>query len=242
MWLGGFRIDIILSPGILGWLPVWFIIFLIIYHQNWKQTSWKSRRNLAIAVVLVPMTFLLPLHVWGTYSLIGLENGGIFVSGVDPWVVSFQLPPNTTYKSETLSNRYALETAYVGVTTFDDFEFYILDENIPDIQYEDLAQGGLPYSHIPYFTLAPYMIFPMRLPYYYSFLFVVANWTLNIRNPSLNTSINLTLLIHGSSRVNGGWAWRYFQFQGPTWAMLSLSVAYVSTTLVAYYYHDKSVP
>lgn len=224
-----------MPPGMLHWLPLWGILFGIIYFYKKEQATWRRRRNIAIGAVLVPMNILLPLHIRGTYNLVGLENGGIYVTGMNPWVVSFQLPPNATYKSDTLSNRYALETAYVGITTFDDFVFYILDENIPDIQYEP-SQGSLSPWYIPYLTLAPYMIFPIRLSYYYSSLFLVANWTFNIHNPSLNMTADLTLVIHGTVKphITWEWAWRYFPLQNPTWALLSLCVAYVASTLLAY--------
>ncbi len=175
---------------------------------------------MALAVLLISTAILVPFQFWGTYNLAGIENDGLFVGGFDQWATSISLPPETTHKSETLSNLYALERAQVRIWTDGEVTFHVLDENTPDVRYEEHNSS------------APSDSFRFRLPYYYSDLYVVANWTMNVHNPSPNTTVNFTIGIEGWE--DAGWiAWlscEYTMYEESTRGLLSLWMIAVITT------------
>ncbi|MHA2360199.1 MAG: hypothetical protein ACXAB5_07985, partial [Candidatus Thorarchaeota archaeon] len=72
---------------------IWFAVFLVIYRYSWKTASWKRRRNIAVAVLMISTALLVPFHFWGTYNLNGIENDGLFVYGFGYWEDSMLLPP-----------------------------------------------------------------------------------------------------------------------------------------------------
>ena len=227
--------DILLPPGLFHYMPLWLIFFFVIYFHNWQHASWKKRRNIAIAVVLIPMTFLIPLHIWGTYNLIGIENNGVFAGPFTTLETSSNISPNTTYTSEILSNLYTMELVKVSISTSDSVVFYILDENKPDVRYAEVNITDTEYQISIY------------LPYYYTELFIVAKWTLNIHNPSSNTTVDYTITMHGlygwpAAHEQPRYRWSYQQFIQPFWALLSLCIAYVSSTFIAFYYYDELEP
>ena len=133
---------------------------------------------MALAVLLISTAILVPFHFWGTYNLAGVYNDGLFLVS---WGTSISLPPEATYKSETLSNLYTTDWAEVTISTNGDVIFYVLDENIPDVSYAEHNFS------------APSDSLSFRLSYHYSDLYVVANWTMNVHNPSPNTTVDFSI-------------------------------------------------
>lgn len=186
---------------------------------------------MALSVLLISTAILVPFHFWGTYNLTGIENDGLFVMGFGQWETSISLPPETTYKSETLSNLYTIGWATVTISTNGEVIFYVLDENIPDVRYEE-HNPSVPSDH-----------FAFKLSYHYSDLYVVANWTMNVHNPSPNTTVNLVITISGfeDAGIAERWSRQYTMYEEPTRGLLSLWMIAVITTPIAYYYYRKEI-
>jgi len=176
---------------------------------------------MALAVLLISTAILVPLHFWGTYNLAGIENDGLWMCSFGQWRTSISLSPETTYKSETLSNLYTIDRAEVTISTNGDVIFYVLDENIPDVRYAEHNSS------------APSDSLRFRLSYHYSDLYVVANWTMNVHNPSPNTTVDLTIVL-GSGQEDSGffvkYSSQYTMYERPTRMLLSLWMIAIITT------------
>jgi hypothetical protein len=160
--------------SITNWFFVWIIMFLVIFYQKSRAMTWERRCNVAAVTLLILTIVLIPFHFWGTYSLSGILNGGLY-EGSD----SFSLSQEETYTSETLSNKYSEFNGLVMITSDGGYyTFYICDENNPEVRYSEAN-----YTDSVGITLS--------LPYHHSGLFIVANWTLNFYNPGQNESISV---------------------------------------------------
>jgi hypothetical protein len=200
------------------------VVFILIYRYSWKTASWKRRRNIAVAVLMISTALLVPFHFWGTYNLNGIENDGLFVN----WEDTVLLPPETTYKSGTLSNLYTIWGVSLTISTDEEVAFYLLDENMPETRYEETN-----FSEMDAF-------FGFRLPYYYSEFNVVANWTMNVFNPSMNTTADVTLSIYDYEDAGAERGSRqYIQYQEPSRGLASLWMIALIATPIAYYYYRK---
>ena len=206
---------------LIRWEVIWFGIFSVIYYFSWKCASWKRGPKMALAVLLISTAILVPFHFWGTYNLAGIGNDGLFLCSIGDGGTSISLPPEATYKSETLSNLFTIGRASVIISTNGEVIFYVLDENIPDVRYEE-------HNSSP-----PSDSFTFGLSYYYSDLYVVANWTMNVHNPSPNTTVDLSIDLRGwedDERGADQWGSQYLMYREPTRILLSLWMVAVITT------------
>ena len=139
------------------------------------RTGWTADRRSRTLVLTVCTSALLVLQAGLVYDLQSYYQGGIYGTG---WEESVDIPPEGTYHSRSLSNWYTVENLYLELFDWSgNVTFYIVDENIPQNKFE---QGNC--SHA--------CVLNLRLPYRYSYAFVVANWTIGIHNPSQNESIH----------------------------------------------------
>jgi hypothetical protein len=216
-------------PSYFPWQIIWIVVFSVIYIYNWKHASWQRARNTALALLLILSAILLPLSIWGGYNLNGIENDGLFVNGFGVWKESVQLPPGTTYKSETLSNLYTIGSAYLTVTTEEEIIFYLLDENRPEFPCDEHNSSEPDYS------------FGFTLPYCYSEPYVIANWTMNVFNPSINTTAYVTLSIYGFEDAGAveRYSHQYIKYLEPARGMVSLWEYALIISLLAYYPYRK---
>ncbi|RDE17005.1 MAG: hypothetical protein C4K49_03905 [Candidatus Thorarchaeota archaeon] len=139
------------------------------------RTGWTANRRSRTLVLTVCTSALLVLQAGLVYDLQSYYQGEINRTG---WEESVDLPPEGTYHSKSLSNWYTVENLYLELFDWSgNVTFYIVDENIPQNKFE---QGNC--SHA--------CVLNLRLPYRYSYAFVVANWTIGLYNPSQNESIH----------------------------------------------------
>jgi hypothetical protein len=216
-------------PTYFPWQIIWIVVFSIIYICSWKHGSWKSASRTALISLIVFSAILLPFALWGGYNLNGIENGGMFVDGFHSWEKSLSLPPETTYKSATLSNYYTIGRAYLTITAEEEIIFYLLDENRPEVRYEECNS-----TQLGNFT-------GFILPYYYSEPFVVANWTMNVFNPSLNATVGVTLSIYGFEDAGAivVYSPQRIQYEEPSRGIASLWQYTLIITLLAYFPYRK---
>ncbi len=147
------------------------IVILSLFNVG---TGWATKRKSRRLVLAVCTSALLTLQAGLAYDLQSYYQGEIYGPF---WGESVDLPPGETYHSKSLSNWYTVRDLDLQLRDWSgNVTFYITDENIPQNKYE---QGN--YSQ--------YCRFSLRLPYRYSYAFVVANWTINLYNPSQNESI-----------------------------------------------------
>ena len=216
-------------PTYFPWHLLWLAIFFVIYYYNWKLASWRKRWNIALAFLLISTAILVPLHFWGMYNLDGIENDGLFVHGFGYWEYSETLNPGEAYKSEALSNLYTIGAVLLETNADSEITFYIQDENIPGVRYEErnISDSG--------------DFFSFRLPYHYSNLYVVANWTMNVFNPSPSTPVDFTISINGieDAGIAERWSQQYIQYEEPTRAIISLWIVSIVTSLIAYYFYRR---
>ncbi len=220
---------IVALPSYFPWQLFWTAIFIIIYFYSWKTGEWKRRRNIAIFCLLISTALLVPFHLWGVYNLKGIENDGLFVYGFGYWEDTVSLPPQTTYKSDPLSNLYTIGWVSLSILTDEEVEFYLMDENLPDIRYEERNSSEVD------------DYFGFRLPYHYSEVNVVANWTMNLFNPSLNTTADVTIYINGyeDAGIAERWSRQYIQYEEPTRGLVSLWVIVLIATPIAYFMYRR---
>jgi hypothetical protein len=222
---------LVAPPSYFPWQVLWGVVFLLIYSYSWKTASWKRRRNIAMAVLIFSTVLLVPFHFWGTYNLNGIENGGLFVNGFGYWEDSALLPPETTYKSETLSNLYTIGYVSLMISTDAEVVFYLLDENKPETRYEEYNSSEID-GH-----------FGFSLPYCYSEYNVIANWTMNVFNSSLNTTADVVLSIYGweDAGIAERLSWRYIQYEEPMRGIVFLWTIAIIATPIAYYFYRKEM-
>lgn len=149
--------------------PPWWIILIvvyIIYNYGWKNKTWERKRDLLVKTIVVIIIILLPFSFLGIYNLAGIENRGKYEGTLG----SFSLRPGETYTSETLSNRFTVIHGFLDIQS-DNVTVYFLDENLPEIHYNEV-------------TCLYRNIVDIELPYLYTDFSTPANWTLNIYNPS----------------------------------------------------------
>ncbi|MFW9767936.1 MAG: hypothetical protein ACFFF9_07305 [Candidatus Thorarchaeota archaeon] len=221
----------ILPPTYFPWQLIWIGVFILIYYHSWKTASWNERRNIALAVLLISTALLIPFHFWGTYNLNGIENDGLFVYGFGYWEDSALLQPETTYKSDTLSNLYTIGWVSLTLLTDEEVVFYLLDENFPETRYEEYNSSEMS------------EFFGFSLPYHYSAFNVIANWTMNVFNPSLNVTAEFTLYIEGweDAGLSERWSRQYIQYEEPTRGLYSLWVCALIVNPIAYYFYKKEM-
>ncbi|RDE17611.1 MAG: hypothetical protein C4K49_02110 [Candidatus Thorarchaeota archaeon] len=157
---------------------------IVLYCLN-SRTGWVNKRRTRRLVIVISASVLLAIQVPLTCDMISYEQGDIgysFPDGDWPYDEYVQVEPGETQKLGTVSNwntliyLEALTSPSVGNATF-----YFLDENLPDAKYtaENFSWNG-------YF----------RLPYRYTSLFVIANWTANLYNPSGTEPATVRVEIH----------------------------------------------
>jgi len=151
------------------------VLELLILRWSNKRAGWTKKRRSRTLVLAVCTSALLALQAGLVYDLHSYYQGEIYGPS---WGESVDLLPGGTYQTKSLSNWYTAE--YLDLQLRDwsgNVSFYIVDENIPQNKYEqrDCSQ---------------YCRFIFRLPYLYSYAFVVANWTVSLYNPSQNESIH----------------------------------------------------
>lgn len=166
-------------------LPAFFLLCLFvfrwIFYGKFKHAAWAKKKRMA-AITLITITVILaPFCFGGYYSLVAVEDGGLYEEGS----ASFTLGPGDTYRSERLSNRYAMVALVVALTTYTNpVTVYLCDEDAPTTQYQ---AANHTWSTEIYFIL----------PYLYSGPFSIAYWTLNFYNPSPNATAGVSFGITG---------------------------------------------
>jgi len=164
-------ISAVLFPIVFALLLIFSEIVVLSLFNVW--TGWATKRRSRTLVLTVCTSALLALQVGLVYDLQSYYQGEIHW-----WEESVDLPPGGTYHSKSLSNWYTVENLDLELRDWsDNITFYIADENIPQNKFE---QGNYPQDCELHF----------RLPYRYSYAFVVANWTIGLYNPSQNESIH----------------------------------------------------
>ena len=167
MWI----ISAVLFPIVIAFLLIFPEIAVLSFFN--VRTGWATKRKSRTLVLTVCTSALLVLQVGLVYDLQSYYQGEIHW-----WDESVDLPPGGTYHSKSLSNWYTVENLDLELWDWsDNVTFYIADENIPQNKFE---QGN--YSQDCTLSL--------KLPYRYSYAFVVANWTIGLHNPSQNESIH----------------------------------------------------
>ncbi|MFX1561642.1 MAG: hypothetical protein ACFFBL_13720 [Promethearchaeota archaeon] len=221
---------LVAPPNYFPWATIWIAVFFVIYLYRWKLASWRKRCIISLAFLFVSTALLTPFQYWGTYHLNGIWNGGLFHSGFGYWEDTVLLPPETTYKSETLSNRYTLDPILLEISSDEVVVFYLLDENFPEIRHAEHNSSELG-SWLASGTFI--------LPYYYSEPNIVANWTMNVFNPSLNTTADVSLFIYGGEDFGTGSVYYCIQYHEPTRGIVSLWLTALIATPIAYYYYRR---
>lgn len=152
---------------------------LILWSLN-ARTGWVKNRSTRRRVLLVCTSTLLVIQAGLAYDLLSYYQGEIGyegpMMGFPVYGNHFNILPGESCKIGRLSNWFTAGNLYVRIRSSDNnVTFFVTDENIPQIRHEE---GN--YSDCELLFV---------LPYRFSRPFVVANWTVNLYNPSQNESI-----------------------------------------------------
>ncbi|MFW9769909.1 MAG: hypothetical protein ACFFF9_13230 [Candidatus Thorarchaeota archaeon] len=163
-----------------AFVVVIIIILYILFGERWKAMTWQQKRDNSALVVVVLTLILLPFHFYGQYSLVGIENGGMEVTGT---IVS--LNPHESITSLRLANIHAINPVGMIVHLIpsdSNISFYLIDENLPQVRQQETV-------------LSDGEFFDFRLPYVFSNLATPARWTYCLLNPNDNLSVEVILAI-----------------------------------------------
>ncbi len=149
------------------------------------RTGWVKNRRIRKRVLLVCTSTLLIIQAGLAYDLYSYYQGQIGDSGSMGFLGhegSFDILPGESRQIGPLSNWFTVAAFSVLLwSSPNEVTFYITDENIPQIKYEEgNYSGGELY---------------LMLPYRFSRPFVIANWTVNLCNPSQTETIYVDIRI-----------------------------------------------
>ena len=171
--------------ALIVWLFLCLFIFRGIFYGKFKHVAWAKKKRMAAIALIAITTTLAPFCFWGYYSVVAVEDGGLYEEGS----ASFTLGPGDTYRSERLSNRYAFDILVVVLWIYSNpVTAYLCDENTPTAQY--LAENYTGPAEAMYY-----------LPHLFSGLLSIAKWTLHFYNPSPNATAGVSFEITGFSLV-----------------------------------------
>jgi len=156
-------------------LSLCLIVFEVLVLSSLNtRTGWVKNRRIRRRVLLVCTSTLLIIQTGLAYDLYSYYQGRIGDSGsmgFPGYEENFDILPGESRQIGPLSNWFTVAALSVRLwSSPNEVTFYITDENIPQIKYEEgNYSGGELY---------------LMLPYRFSRPFVIANWTINLCNPS----------------------------------------------------------